>query len=299
WRYFDTDDPTHPGSSELSNVIVDFHHFLDECIGQLESAAGEDAILMIISDHGHTRRPPLFFNLNQLLLENGLLKSRIRGPKLISPRYILERIKNSTLETLHRLDREDLAYRIAHLFPWTRKLKNGDFLTEPSANLATASEFGGNNPFGGVEISKERCAAEGIEYEAMRDRIIDLLLGTTDENSEPVFAWVKRREEIYKGTFINKFPDLLYEMKPCYGTNWSLHLPLITVNPRHRKISGGHRANSVLIVGPLDGWRINRSRISPLNITATVLNVLSNGAAGNEVPPGKRREKGQSFLEKD
>ena len=54
------------------------------------------------------------------------------------------------------------------------------------------------------------------------------------------------------------------------------------VNPRHKKISGGHRKNSVLIAGPLNGWKLRRDAVSPLNIKRTVLEVLSDG--GYEAP---------------
>lgn len=277
WRYFDERDPTYPGENELMNVIPSFHTFLDGCIAELAGAAGDDSIIMVVSDHGHAMRPTNLFNLNQLLLDNGLLESRVGGSKLLSPRYHLERAKNLALETLHRLDMEDLAYRVAHLLPWTRKLKKGDFLTEPSKNIATASQFGGTNPFGGIDINRERCRVSEMDYEGLRDRLINLLLETKSDDGEPYFLWARRREEIYNGPFIDKFPDVLYEMNYKYGTNWSLHLPLVTVNPRHKKISGGHRKNSVLITGPLNGWELRKEAVSPLNIKRTVLEVLSDG----------------------
>ncbi len=299
WRYFDKEDPTHPGVNKYETVIRDFHCYLDECVNRLREVADEDTILLILSDHGHGRRPTHLLNLNQLLLENGLLKSRISGHKMLSPRYHIERTKNIALETLHRLDMEDLAYRIAHILPWTRKLKKRDFLTEPQNNLSTASEFGGTNPFGGVDISKERCKAEGLDYEELRNRIISLLLGVRDDDGAPMFLWAKRREEIYSGPFIEKFPDVLYEMKQRYGTSWSLHLPLVTLNPRHKKISGGHRANGVCIIGPLNTWRVRREQISPLNVTATVLHVLTDGEIDYDALHIQTDMKGRSFLEKD
>lgn len=299
WRYFDTEDPTHPPGNEHADVIRSFHHFIDSCVARLLDAAGDDCVLMIISDHGHHRRPTLLFNLNELLLRNGLLKSRISGPRLLSPRWHLERAKNLVLETLHRLDREDLAYRFARIFPWTRKMKKRDFMTEPASNIATASDFGGTNPFGGVDVSRARCAAEGLDYERTRERVIALLMQTRDASGEPVFVWAKRREEIYDGPRIDKYPDVLYEMKPQYGTNWSLHVPLVTVNPRHRKISGGHRVNSVLVAGPLKGsWKARPERVSPLNIAATVLALL-NGGEDTATRQAAAEGGGTPFIERD
>jgi predicted AlkP superfamily phosphohydrolase/phosphomutase len=292
WRYFDAEDPTYPGPSNHSGAIADFHRFLDSCIGRLMEAAGPETMFMILSDHGHGRRPPLLFNLNQLLLEEGFLESRIKGPKIFSRRYHLERAKNIALEALHRLDMEDLAYRFARVFPWTRKMKKRDFMTEPSSNIATASQFGGTNPFGGVDISKDVCTARGLDYESVRERIIRMLETRGDERGQRFFKWVRRREEIYGGPFIDKFPDILYQMEPQYGTNWSLHLPLVTMNPRHKKISGGHRASGVLAIGPLGGLEIVAERLSPVNVCSTILTVLQGDRIDDSLAvPGR------SFLE--
>lgn len=290
WRYQDPEDPTHPRRSPHGDVLRSFHRALDECVGTLIEAAGPGCVVLVLSDHGHGRRATLHFNLNELLRREGYLRSRVSGPLLLSPRYHVERAKNLVLETLHRLDLEDLSYRVARLLPWTRKLKKGDFMTERADNLATTSEFGGNNPFGGVEISKKRCTEDGRDYETVRSAVIELLLGIRDRG-RPVFLWARRREEIYRGAHLDRFPDILYLMRPEYGTAWSLHRPLVTINPRHRKISGGHRGGGVLIAGPLDGWRVRPEAVSPLAVAETVLAVLSDGAAPAAAARG-------SFLER-
>ncbi|MCX5752893.1 MAG: alkaline phosphatase family protein [Candidatus Krumholzibacteria bacterium] len=298
WRYHDPADPTHPRRSAHGDTVREFHRFLDECVGRIVRSAGPDATVLIISDHGHGMRPTLHFNVNRLLLENGLLASRIKGPKILSPRYHIDRAKDAALETLHRLDLEDLSYRVARMLPWTRKLKKGDFLTERTGNIATASAFGGNNPFGGIDVSKERCAKEVRDYERVRETIIALLLDARDDRGERVFLWARRREEIYNGPHIDKFPDVLYEMAARYGTSWSLYRPLVTVNPRHRKISGGHRTTGVLMVGPLGDRTVRREHVSPLNVAATVLDVLSSGEPGEELPRAAGGMRGTSFLER-
>ncbi len=292
WRYQDPGDPTHPRRSRYGDTLRAFHGVLDDCVGELVAAAGPGCVALVLSDHGHGRRATLHFNVNELLMRAGFLRSRVSGPLLLSPRYHVDRAKRIALETLHRLDLEDVSYRVAHLFPWTRKLKKGDFLTERADNLATASEFGGNNPFGGVEISRNRCAAEGRSYETLRDEVISLLLGVRDRSGKEIFLWARRREEIYAGPHLDRFPDVLYEMRPEFGTGWSIHCPLVTLNPRHRKISGGHRPGGVLLVGPLDGWRVRREAVSPLGVADTVLHVLGDGAAGADGTAAK------SFLEK-
>jgi len=291
WRFHDREDPTYPGSNRFEEVIKDFYKRIDGYIEMLLDASGKDAVIMVVSDHGHGRRPTLLFNLNQLLMEHGYLESKVKGVKFLNPRYHLERAKNLVLETLHRLDLEDVSYKVAKVLPWTRKMKKGDFITDYSSNLASASKFGGNNPFGGVEISMKLCGQRGIDYEKLRDEIIELLLSVKDKNGKSVFRWAKRREELYNGPFLSNFPDILYEMEPEYGTSWSLFTPIITLNPRHRKISGGHRQGGVMMIGPLDGWMVKEENINPLNIKSSVLKVISDGSYGGE--PGR-----ESFIDK-
>lgn len=292
WRYQDPEDPTYPGRNRHETAIKDFHLLLDRCVGMLLENCSRDCIVMILSDHGHGRRPAMHFNLNELLRSRGYLESRIGGPKFLSARYHIDRAKNAALEILHRLDLEDLSYRLARVFPWTRKLKKGDFLTDPRGNLATASEFGGNNPFGGIEISRIRCREEEIDYEKLRDEIIALLLGVRDIRGRELFLWVKRREELYSGPYLEKLPDILFEMIPEYGTAWSLYRPLFTLNPRHRKISGGHRSSGVLLIGPLQGWHLVEERISPLRVADSIVSIVCDSDEIAEI--SNRR----SFLEK-
>jgi predicted AlkP superfamily phosphohydrolase/phosphomutase len=52
----------------------------------------------------------------------------------------------------------------------------------------------------------------GEEYEALRDTIIKKLTRLQDpETGEPVIRRVWRREELYEGPFVDRFPDLLVE----------------------------------------------------------------------------------------
>jgi len=274
WRYYDKYDPTYPGPSKLSAVVPDFLRFIDSCVKKLVDSAGQDTIVMLVSDHGHAMRPPYFFNLNQLLMESGYLISKAKKHSIPGPRLFIEKAKDFALETLHRFDLEDFSYAIAKLFPFTRSIKSSDFMTNPDLNIATASSFGGSNSFGGISVSKEACLREGLDYEFVRSNIIKLLLSIIDDNGALYFEWAKRREDIYNGNMIHKYPDILYMLREELGTNWSLHLPLVTINPRHNKISGGHRTSSVVVAGPLDNYKCIPNNISSINICSTILFLL-------------------------
>jgi predicted AlkP superfamily phosphohydrolase/phosphomutase len=62
----------------------------------------------------------------------------------------------------------------------------------------------GRDPAGIVE--------PGEGYESLRDRIVEQLSGLRDpETGEPVIRNVWRREDLYEGPFVDRFPDLLVE----------------------------------------------------------------------------------------
>ena len=88
-----------------------------------------------------------------------------------------------------------------------------------------------------------------------------------------IFTWVKRREDLYSGELIDRYPDILYEMLPQYGSGFSLHTDLITVNPTHKKISGGHKKNGVFFINNPDNWVIDKKECKITNMFNTLLSL--------------------------
>ena len=79
WNYCDPKDPTYPGKNQFENVILDFHILYDKLVGELLDKIDKDTTVMILSDHGHYRRPTNLFNVNEVLRQKGYLESKIKG----------------------------------------------------------------------------------------------------------------------------------------------------------------------------------------------------------------------------
>lgn len=88
-----------------------------------------------------------------------------------------------------------------------------------------------------------------------------------------VVRWIVPREQIYQGKFINKYPDIVFELNEEYGLVFSLYLPTVSLNITHKKISGGHRTDGVFFISNLDGGFTNR-RFSILDVTPTILDIV-------------------------
>jgi hypothetical protein len=86
--------------------------------------------------------------------------------------------------------------------PWCRKRA----FAVPSNNMTGAIKINlkGREPEGLVE--------PGVEYEALRQEIIDALLALENpETGRSAVQWVARVEDLYQGTRLRDMPDLLVE----------------------------------------------------------------------------------------
>lgn len=268
WRYCDRNDPTHPPENNLRDGIDDFFQSVDAVVGDFLATLNTNDRLLIISDHGHGMRCTHCFNCNEFLRRKGYLESA-SGGKRFSKKIVVEVLKNKVLKFLNDHDLEDYISKIARLVPNAKELKKGTHIADYTKSQAYAPDFAGTNPFGGIFINRDRVE----NYEAFRSRLIDDLLKIRYGDRQ-VFTWIKPRESIYSGKYIDRYPDILYEMIPKLGTGFSMHTDLFTVNPTHKKISGGHKKYGVfLALGP-ERWIVEPDECKVTNLHATLLSLF-------------------------
>ena len=268
WRYCDPKDPTYPGSNPHEDAIRKFYIFIDKIIGDFLKVMEPDDKLVIISDHGHGMRCTHCFNVNEFLRKHGYVRSVAEG-KFFSKQLLLEKLKNGVLNFMHEHNLEDYISKIAKFVPNAKKIKKGKHITKSSANKAYASDFAGTNPFGGVCINKDLVD----DYPKTRREVIELLL-TVKEGGESLFEWIAEREEMFSGEFLERLPDILFCLKPQYGVNWNLHTKEITVNPTHKKISGGHKEYGVFFSNIKNEYFGAGEDIKMANFFATALSLF-------------------------
>lgn len=275
WRHTDPADPTYPGETGLEDTIFEAYRQLDRAVGLLDQIVPSDAELLVVSDHGHGQRSTRVFNVNEYLRRKGYLQSTVGKAPLLSRRYWVEVLKVKVLEFLDRHELQDLAFRIARWIPNRRALKHSTDVTDPTASLAAAPDFDGTNPFGGIEIRPEACRQRGVEAEALRRELAADLARLIDPTTgKRMLRWVRPREEVYaEGEFLERYPELLFELEPEYGVSWNLFGPLVGTNPTHRKISGGHRRMGVLFSRQL-GPPADGSTPGVLQLAPSILRLL-------------------------
>jgi predicted AlkP superfamily phosphohydrolase/phosphomutase len=247
WRYTDPQDPTYPGKTEFADSIFRFYLLMDEVVGALRAQAGSGTRTLVMSDHGHGRRCTRLINVNEILRQEKWLVCQ-GGAQVFSSRRVMEQLKNAVLAYAHQWHLEKILQKVVKRIPNKKALKRGDHIIDKARSLAYLSDFDGANPFGGICLTA--AAHAGGAYEAHRTRILGLLTNLHQPAglSRPVVRWAKRREEVYAGAHLGKYPDVVFELEPEYGVNWSLFAPPVVPNPRHRTLSGGHLKPGVLLV---------------------------------------------------
>ncbi len=269
WRYHDKNDPTYPGENPLQDSIKNFFKLFDSIIGEYMRRLADDQVLMVVSDHGHGMRPPKAFFPNEVLRKARLLKPS-KSPMLGSTSVMLtERLKNLFLNLMQKLDLEDQVYKIASVIPrkHRKKLKTSSYAIDLSESLCWTSEIGGGTSFGGIVINSSKLPSRD-QYESLRQKVIDLMKEVRDREGNQVVGWIKKREQAFKGEAADKYPDLVFELSEGYGVDRSIFCGITGSSATHKKVSGGHTKNGVLMLSfkpdfTLDG-EIEISDVFPL-----------------------------------
>lgn len=273
WRFYDPGDPTYPGLTSINQAIPDLYCLFDQIVGRFLALAGPDVSVIILSDHGHGRRPVNQINVNELLRRKGWLVTP-KENNLISYKKWTEQLKNFTLRSLSHLGLEDWSYVIARWIPKkTRKaLKKSSFVMDKTSSSAWASEMGGGTPVGGIEINQGRYLKGTPEYTLLTEQILTSLKQVNVDEKIPVVKWVTSSQNSLNNDK-GYYPDLFFELDENYTTGRSLFTEILTTNPRHTRVSGGHKPQGIFFARGVPAF-LFPEQISLLDIYPLILKVL-------------------------
>jgi predicted AlkP superfamily phosphohydrolase/phosphomutase len=226
--------------------------FLDDAL----KLGDENTTVLLVSDHGFGPSRYATETLNRLLEQLGLVRYHHNGGRLSS------RLLRNLLLYGRRLIPLSLQPLLARAFPklYLRSLGENVYWGIDWSNTQVFVD-----PYGGqVYINLQGREVEGIvspeEYDALRERVHDILAGLTDAASgKRVVRAVQRREALYQGPYSQEAADLLihwdYEVvrdSLCYYAEGE---PVIIQAPKgsgpSRRWTGGHRPQGIFIAcGP-------------------------------------------------
>ncbi len=237
WRFR---DPEHPNyDAELAgiygDVIENYYVRMDSVVGHVMDRIGDDATLIVLSDHGFTsfRRN---FHLNTWLYRNGYIALR-------------DEFREESDEFFENVD-------------WKRTKAYGLGLNGLYINQIGREGQGTVAP--GAE--KEHLLSE---IKRKLEAVVD------PENGKRVIAKVYRADKVYHGEFVDEAPDLIVGYDDGYRASWETALGKITrdvLTDNKKKWSGDHLMAKDVIPGVLfANKRINNPAPALWDVAPTIL----------------------------
>jgi predicted AlkP superfamily phosphohydrolase/phosphomutase len=274
WNCCDENDPTYIDDNPHKNLIQDLYALHDEYIGKFMEIMDDETVFIVHSDHGHGMRPIKIVNINEILKKNNLLFPK-EGHAKVSLK-ILDKIKFKMLDFVGRNDLENVAAKLLRSFPLARKI----YISPPSIDwdrtVAYTCDLSGIKAYsyGGIKINNELVQDES-EYNSICDNIINCLNKVEDPvTGEKIVNWALKKENLYEGEYLFKYPDILFQLDEKYGAGWGINVPLFSKSPSHNINPGSHKGESAVFLMYNCPNNINKQFLSLMDIAPTVLDIL-------------------------
>jgi predicted AlkP superfamily phosphohydrolase/phosphomutase len=244
WKYCDINHPEYPGKNAYSSAIIDMYVRMDAYIGDLLLTPGDIATI-ILSDHGHGARPVYVARINEMLRREGLLFPA-QAQKNRSNISLKSNIKKFLIKSTKKYGIPNVVVKLARKYPLWKNLfaSSADFdFNKTVAYLSDLSAIK-NYSFGGIRINstvENKGEATDKVLHALKDIEIE------GENKK-AFIWIGKREELYQGRNIDRYPEILFQLDERYGADWELGENLFEKKGFMHELSpGSHRWLSAVI----------------------------------------------------
>jgi predicted AlkP superfamily phosphohydrolase/phosphomutase len=221
WRYHDSRSPHHDPKRCVGfrNPILAVYQKVDQMIGELSALVDEETDIMLVSDHGTGGSSDHVIHLNRWLEQQGFLSHLATskpglGARLstlvygkffhwgkswartLLPKWIINPIRFGNKRLAYKLESK---LRFSSI-DWS---STKAFSEETPYYPQIWINLKGRDPMGIVEPTA---------YEEVRQAIIDeLFRWKNPESGESMISRIYRREEVFKGPYLDKAPDLLIE----------------------------------------------------------------------------------------
>jgi predicted AlkP superfamily phosphohydrolase/phosphomutase len=280
--------PEDAPEARFRHAIRDLYRSVDDAICSLLERIDEDTVVIVMSDHGFG---PLHrvVNLNRWLAEAGFLRFR---PSQSRPRGRWRAQLINKLTTAYRHAPAALRRGLrARLGAQRFERLKGDVETalfasavEWTATRAYALGAGGKIYLNVAGREPEGIVQPGPEYETLRNELADALAAMEDpETGQRIVLRVWRREELYRGPFLDEAPDLAIEWADYrYWGRGRYDIWAAPIFERRRTmdfstlpLTGTHRPDGIFIAsgpGVKAGTTIDGARI--VDLAPTILRVL-------------------------
>jgi len=222
WHFMDSSHPAHPGPSEFSDTIFQFHKLLDDCLAEILKRLDDRTGLLIMSDHGSCSIES-YLLITNWLEEAGFLAMKDDGTT--SMKRALGGMGVEAYALVRALRRSGLGW-LPKLVP--QRLKSQVPMAKASfAQIAKNIDWSltrvycPSAPGSGLRVNLRGREAQGIvapeDFERVCNEVRAALLQLTDPaTGRKVVRAVHLRHEIYQGPYVENGADLLVETTDPY-----------------------------------------------------------------------------------
>jgi predicted AlkP superfamily phosphohydrolase/phosphomutase len=256
WRLIDPKHPMYDAAlaAKHGDAIERVYRRADDLVGRIQAKLPPDALFIVMSDHGfHSFRRSV--NLNTWLVQNG---------------YMVFEGQESAKKGLSDLFGRGKFWEGVD---WSRTRAYAVGLGQIYFNLRGREGQG--------------IVSAGAEYKALQDEIAGKLGQLADpDTGEQVMRAVYRRDDIYKGEYLQFAPDLQVGFNDGYRVGWQDTLGGVNravVENNNRKWSGDHCATATEISGGV--FFANRKIANPapsiMDLAPTILKTLGVPVPGD------------------
>jgi len=251
WKYWEKKDP------RLGKVLEDTWRFIDNELRILIHEFKPDYII-VMSDHGFVHLKAIF-NIEMWLLNKGYLILKSKLLMLLSKAKLLPIVALLAKETLLKII----------------KIKKRD-LTEISVDTIDWDKSK-VIPLGeGLLYINKEAFETFFDYCTFYEKLINELLEIKNpKTGETIIQRVYRKEEIYKGEYVDLAPDLILLPNEGYEILCSLSKKIWEFSPKEEGWTATHKLHGILIVygqSIKKGYEIKGARI--YDIAPTILHIF-------------------------
>lgn len=293
-HYFRDHDPRSPRHDPgvgpaRRDALREVHRRLDAACGELRAAVGPDALCVVLSDHGMGAASDKVLHLNRYLAERGLLVRRAgigrfgdrtaRRTRDLALAWLPAGLAQAVFRRARAAAAELESRARFGGFDWRRTVA---FSEEANTNPGVWINLAGREAAGCVPAEK---------YEHVREVVIEALLDWRLPSGAPVVARALRREDVHRGRFAERAPDIVVELASDDGhglslvpTPWSeggpngRGIPSVRVlapeeygGGRGRGLNGTHRGDGIWIADAGPGTALRASPPARLSAVASWL----------------------------
>ncbi len=212
WHLLDKSHPMHDAAqaAEVVPEILDYYETVDRLLGELLALVPDDALTVVLSDHGFGPFHK-FFHINNWLAANGWLKFK-RMPLSLLKRLAFK-LGVTPINALKWLT----LLRLSGMRKNVKRGRGGGmlrkvFLSFNDVDWARTRAFSVGN-FGQVYLNVQGQrpfgAVSPADYEKLRDEIAQAALRLIDPKDGQVVHQVYKREEVFHGVSAERLPDLV------------------------------------------------------------------------------------------